>query len=158
MRVVSVACGSPVVWQQGVNVVMPGGAEAGDYSVPTKSAKDISAEDIGHWLPATGCASCRASHGLHRPSPADGQPSHVAEGNVLTSRGATSSRVGQTFVARVARAEWHKRAAAITCVARHSKQRRFSRGSRMLRGVGESKTGRGMKNWEPDNQSLTPCV
>jgi len=73
------------------------------YSVPTKSAKDISAEDIGHWLPATGCASCRASHGLHRPSPADGQPSHVAEGNVLTSRGATSSRVGQTFVARVAR-------------------------------------------------------
>jgi len=30
VRVVSVACGSPVVWQQGVNVVMPGGAEAGE--------------------------------------------------------------------------------------------------------------------------------
>ena len=52
MRVVSVACGSPVVRQQGVNVVMPGGAEAGDYGDPHTLAKDISAEDIGHWLPA----------------------------------------------------------------------------------------------------------
>ena len=30
MRVVLVACGSPAVWQQGVNVVMPGGAEASE--------------------------------------------------------------------------------------------------------------------------------
>ena len=72
------------MWQQGVNVVIPGGAEAGDYGDPHTLAKDISAEDMGHWPTLTGRASCRASHGLHRPSPADGQPRHIAEGNGAT--------------------------------------------------------------------------